>query len=290
MFNMQAQHLTPNPSTNPSFQAQSYNTRFSPSLRAAHYTASGKHILITNASHSPGPSIAISFARAGVAAIALSSPDASDLAPVIDSLRAINPTCKILTIACDTTRSSSVARLFSATKDTFGTLDIVIANVGTAHLDVKGEDRDRDENDEWWDDMTTNFRSTHLPAHQYIRSFGAEGMGTFISITSGRKRVSGPEVAWDLVKEMDRRLVEFLDGEYPGLNAFSIGIGFLNKDRTDSVVEMCTGDDEELVGRFCIWLGSRRVDRLSGCCVDATWDLEELERQGVDFPGKAYWN
>ncbi|KAI1515625.1 Nad-p-binding protein [Pyrenophora tritici-repentis] len=163
---MQAHHLTHKSLPKPPSLTHPDYLRPSLCLRTTAPTTPGKHILITNASHAPGPSIALSFARAGATAITLSNPTASSLTPLAAALKLINPICKILTIACDTTRSSSVVRLFSAAKAAFGTLDIVVANVGAAHLSSKDGQEGGDGNDEWWDDMTTNFRSTHLPAHQ----------------------------------------------------------------------------------------------------------------------------
>jgi len=133
----------------------------------------------------------------------------------------------------------------------------------------------------------TNFRSTHLPAHEYIWSFGLDGMEVFISITAGRKRIGGPGVLpWDMVKGMDLTLVEFLHTEYPGLKAFSVDTGTLGMVTVDKRAQKYTRDDAELVSVFCVLLGSGKANRLSGCCVDVTWGLDELEGQGVRVLGK----
>ena len=67
-------------------------------------------------------------------------------------------------------------------------MEIVVTNVGTGHWVGSGEDKEeRDRNDEWWDDMMTNLRSTHLPTHKYIWSFGQHEMGFFYIDYGGKE-------------------------------------------------------------------------------------------------------
>ena len=78
-------------------------------------------------------------------------------------------------------------------------------------------------------------------------------------------------------------------GEYPRLKAFSVDTGTLGMARVDKRAQKYTRDDAELVGVFCVWLGGGKADYLNGCCVDVTWGLDALERQGARYLGKDYF-
>lgn len=246
-----------------------------PALEAVQRSAAGKYALITNASHGIGREIAISWAKAKAAGIAISSLNAEDLEFVADEIRRINSNIPIIAMTCDTTSSFDVNNFFSATKDILGRLDVTIANVGTTHLDNLDT---TDENGLWWADVMTNFRSTHLTAHQYLRTFGPSPTGTFISITSGANFCVGPGVSsHDFAQQIDHRLLEFLAFEYPMMKAFSLDSGPMHVRRTrltHSHFEIC---NPELVGLFSVWLGGGRADLLRGNSLRAEWDIGELE-------------
>jgi hypothetical protein len=154
-------------------------------------------------------------------------------------------------------------------------LDVAIANVGTAHLDYLDA---TDDNDLWWADVMTNFRSTHLTAHQYLRTFGPSPTGTFISITSGVNFCVDPGVSsHEFAQQMDHRLLEFLAFEYPMMKAFSLDSGPIHVRRTKLThghSEIC---NPELVGLVSVWLGGGRADLLRGNSLRAEWDIGELE-------------
>ncbi|KAH6852853.1 hypothetical protein BKA58DRAFT_60766 [Alternaria rosae] len=281
---MVAQHIDPDMLTKMCQFTSTYYRQPYPALEGMQHTGASKYVLVTGASEEIGRAIASSWAKAGAAGIAISSRDADDLEPVIVKLKRLNPTVQVLAMACDTTKSAEVARLFDAIREDFGQLDVVIANVGTAHLSRIDE---TDDNDEWWADMTTNFRSTHLPAHQYIRTFGPAPTGTFISITSGAGTVVTPGLSsYGIAKQTDRRLIEFLTTEYPDMKAFSLDPGVVRTNKTSDMFKPFAFDSPELVGMFSIWLGGGRADRLKGSYIHTTWDVEELETQADDIVGR----
>ena len=253
-------------------------------LEAVQRTGAGKYVLVTGAARDIGRTIALSWAKAGAAGIAICSQNAEDLEQVIAELRRLNPAGKVFATACDTTRSADVTKLFLTIREQFGKLDIVIANVGTAHSSTIGETND---NDEWWADMTTNFRSTHLPAHQYIRTFGLAPTGTFISITSGTDTVvSSGLSSHQIAKDADRRLIEFLNTEYPEMKAFSLDVGSIRTERMFDMFEPLAFDNLELIGMFSVWLGGGRADKLKGTCVHVTWNVGELENRSENLSRK----
>jgi len=281
---MVAQHIDPDMLTKMCQFTSTYYRQPYPALEEVQHTGAGKYVLVTEASEEIGRAIASSWASAGAAGIAISSRNEHDLEPVIVRLKRLNPTAQVLAMACDTTKSAEVARLFDSIREKFGQLDVVVANVGTAHLSRIDE---TDDNDEWWADMTTNFRSTHLPAHQYIRTFGPAPTGTFISITSGAGTVVTPGLSsYGIEKQTDRRLIEFLNVEYPDMKAFSLDPGVVRTERTSDMFKPFAFDSPELVGMFSVWLGGGRADKLKGSYVHTTWDIEELEREADDIVGR----
>lgn len=254
-----------------------------PALEAAQSTASGKFVLITGASQGIGRAMAHSWARAGAAGIAICSRKAETLNPVAEELKSINSSTNVVAVVCDTTKSSDVANLFTEIKTAFGKLDVVIANVGIA---TQGKIGEVDE-DDWWNDMTTNIRSTHLTAHHYIRNFGPEPTGTFISLASGVAAILFPGISsYTMTKQAMIRIVEFLDVENPGLRAFSMDPGIVKGIAAMDAFKPFAYDTPELVGLFSIWLASGRADKCTGGYLHVTWDVEELERFGDEIKEK----
>ncbi|EUC41899.1 hypothetical protein COCMIDRAFT_104918 [Bipolaris oryzae ATCC 44560] len=246
-----------------------------PALKAVQRSASGKYVLITNASHGNGREMALSWARANAAGIAISSLNAEDLEFVAEEIRGIDSNIPIVAMACDTTSPFDVNSLFSTTKEIFGRLDVAVANVGITHLENLGA---IDDNDLWWADVMTNFRTTHLTAHQYLRTFGPSPTGTFISVTSGANFCVGPGVSsHEFSQQIDRRLLEFLAFEYPMMKTFSLDSGPTQVERTRLTHSDLEISNPELVGLFSVWLGGGRADLLRGNSLRAEWDICELE-------------
>jgi hypothetical protein len=246
-----------------------------PALEAVQHSAAGKYILITNASHGTGRAIALSWTKAKAAGIVICSPNAKDLESIVLEIRLINANIPLVALPCDTTRSSDVIRLFSVSKEVFGRLDVVVANVGTKHLENLDA---KDDNDVWWIDATTNFRSTHLTAHEYIRTFGPAPTGTFISIPSGADFVVGCGISSrEFAHLIDYRLCEFLTLEYPAMRCFSLDGGATQAGRARRKDDYFEGCKTDLVGLFSVWLGGGRADPMRGSCLRAEWDIRELE-------------
>lgn len=123
---------------------------------------------------------------------------------------------KIVNVAmsCDTRRPFNVANRFSAIKEAFGPLNIMIAKVGTPHL---GDLNANSNNDMWWADATTNFRS---PIHPHTRPFAIQH---FLSRTpSVHFSVDHGIVSLEFAQQMDRQLRGFLTTRYPTMETFSL--------------------------------------------------------------------
>ena len=260
-----------------------YHRDMYPAIEAVQSSASGKYVLITGASKGIGRAFALSWARAGAAGIAICSRSLETIEPVATELTDINSKTNVLALACDTRKSSDVANLFEKAKEKFGQLDVVISNVGIGETGMIGQ---HDE-EEWWNVMTANVRSAHLAAHHYIRVFGPDLTGTFITLASGVVTFTRPTLsAYTMSKLGCIQLVEFLDVEYPNLKSFSLDPGIVKDIAVMPAFVPFAYDTPELVGAFSIWLASGRADKIKGGYVYVTWDVEELERHGDEIKEK----
>lgn len=283
ILNMASQDFDPDVYTKAVKFTKTYYRDVYPALEAAQSTASGKYVLITGASQGIGRSMARTWARAGAAGIAICSRKAETLDPVAEELRSISPSANILAVPCDTTKPSDVASFFDKIKSTFGKLDVVIANVGCAS---EGKIGVVDES-AWWNDLTTSVRSTHLAAHHFIRAFGPEPTGTFISLASGVAAITFPSISsYTISKQAVIKIVEFLDVEYPTLRAFSMDPGIVKGIAAMDAFIPFAFDTEELVGAFSIWLASEKAQKCKGGYLHVTWDVDELEKNGDQIAEK----
>jgi NAD(P)-dependent dehydrogenase (short-subunit alcohol dehydrogenase family) len=94
---------------------------------------SGQIAVVTGAGGAIGRATAAALARAGAEVAALDI----DLAAASETAKAIGPT--VLAIECDVTAASSVQTAFDRVAETFGGLDILIANAGAAWQGRIGE-------------------------------------------------------------------------------------------------------------------------------------------------------
>lgn len=87
-------------------------------------------VIVTGAGKGLGAQISLSYCRAGVSGICISSRTQSDLDNLEKQLREINPKLDILSRICDTTKDDDVKKLADEVKSHFGRVDVVVANAG----------------------------------------------------------------------------------------------------------------------------------------------------------------
>ncbi len=276
-------NFDPDMYTKMSLLTSKYHRDIYPALEAAASTASGKYVLITGASQGLGRAMALAWAKSGAAGIAICSRKAETLNPVAETLKAANASTEVLALPCDTTKPSDVANFFQATKQKFGKLDVVIANVGLAGYGTIGQI----DEEQWWTEITANIRSTSLVADHYIRTFGPNPTGTFVTMTSGVVSAIIPGLsAYGISKRACIQIVEYLDAEYPTLKAFAMDPGVVKGVAAMPAFVPYAHDTTELIGLFSVWLASGKADKLKGGYVHTTWDVEELEQHGDEIKEK----
>lgn len=87
-------------------------------------------VCVTGAGKGLGFHIALAYAQANVSGLIISSRTASDLDALSSEIKKVNPSVEVLAQICDTTKDSDVEKLFKATKERFGRLDVCVANAG----------------------------------------------------------------------------------------------------------------------------------------------------------------
>src|SRR4051812_44466360 len=89
----------------------------------------GKNVLITGASRGLGRQLALDFARAGAAGLALVARDAAALSAVGREVSEAAPEARVLLLAADLGREEDVERVAATALDQFaGRLDVLVNN------------------------------------------------------------------------------------------------------------------------------------------------------------------
>lgn len=92
----------------------------------------GKYILITGASQGLGKQLAIDFAQAGSAGIAIIARDGEALRKLQQNINEISPQTQVLAISADLTKQEDIERAVAATLNEFnGKLDVLINNASS---------------------------------------------------------------------------------------------------------------------------------------------------------------
>lgn len=167
-------------------------------------------IVITGASSGIGQAVAERAARRG-AAVVLSARRADRLTGIA---RAINDAGgRALAVPGDVTREADMIALVGAAAETFGRVDVAIANAGIGFHDTFA----RTPGDVLRQLVETNLLGTLYLARAAAAAFAAQGHGHFIAVSSivGRRAVAG-STAYAATKAAQIGLVEGLRAEWLG--------------------------------------------------------------------------
>ena len=179
----------------------------------------GKTVMITGASRGIGAEAARVFAKAGanVALLARSKGAISDLAEVIGA--------QALALAVDVANYQDVSDAVSATKDKFGSLDVLINNAGViepiSHLS-------KAEPDDWGHVIDINLKGVFNGMRAAVPVIKASGGGSVLTISSGAAH--GPVEAWShycaskAAVNMLTRCLDKEEGEH-GIRAIGLSPG-----------------------------------------------------------------
>jgi len=138
----------------------------------------GRVAVVTGGSRGIGRAVALGLARAG-ADVVVAARKVADLEPVAEEIRALGR--RALAVPAHLGRRPEVDRLFDATLETFGRLDILVNNAATNP--VFGPLLDIDE--EAWDRiMALNVKGYLLAAQRAARAMAPRGGGAIVNVAS----------------------------------------------------------------------------------------------------------
>lgn len=271
-------------STGASFTASVYSSPYPFIAKARH---AGHKILITGGTRGIGRCMAVAFARAGAAAVAVAdiSEDFDKLAH--DMIKAAQDSGfeppRIILHKLDVTSEESVRKCAALVQEEFGgRLDVLVNNAGfmTPALSVPESDTIT-----WWRTMEVNLKGPFLMSKYFLSLLLAveNGPQTIININSVAAHNLRPMAsAYGTSKFAMLKLTEFLLAEAAekGLVAYCVHPGAVLTKLAEKGMPADTlaglTDDPELAASTIAWLSSEKREWLAGRYLSATWDMEEL--------------
>ncbi len=242
----------------------------------------GKSVFVSGASKGVGRAAAISFVKAGVAAIAIAA--RSDLSSLEREMHeaatsAGKPIPHIKSIHLDILDSQSVERAAQITSDSFGRLDILINNAGAMEEFKSTLDSNPDQ---WWQTWSVNVRGTFLLTRALLLLMLKGGDKQIVMLTSiGAFMPTAGGSGYQISKLALLRYTDYLNiefgaqgvvayGLHPGAIPTEIGLTMPRFLHTKLI------DKPELAADTMVFLVSEKREWLRGRYVSCTWDMPEF--------------
>ena len=137
----------------------------------------GKVAIVTGASKGIGAGIAKGFAASGAAVVVNYASSREGADRVVAEITADGG--KAIAVQGDVAKAADVRRLFAATKEAFGTLDVLVNNAGVFQFDPLEAVTE----DEFHREFNINVLGTLLATQEALKHFGTAG-GSVINISS----------------------------------------------------------------------------------------------------------
>ncbi|KAI8932948.1 hypothetical protein NX059_010417 [Plenodomus lindquistii] len=246
---------------------------------------SGKYVFITGASKGVGKVIALSYARAGAAGIALGA--RSPLGPVVDEIigaarSAGREEPRVVTLRLDVTDRESVESAARDVSEIFdGRLDVLINNAGYLSRFAGIPETDPDD---WWRDWEVNVKGVYLVTRSFWPLLLKSNLRIIINVTSmGALKNPTYGTAYGGAKLAGMQFTEHIDQDHgvgkdsmlviavhPGSVKTELALGL-----PDDYHEILN-DEPALAGDTMVWLTRGRREWLGGRYISANWDMEQL--------------
>jgi len=237
-------------------------------------------VLITGASTGIGAKTAEFYARAG-ANLVLVSRSRSKLDEHRATIRKEVPNARVELVAGDVADYATATKAVKAAVDSFGKLDIVIANAAGYSADP----RPLAEQDpaKWWYTQEVNLRGTFNFVHASIPEL-VKTHGQVIATTTLAAHLRLPVLNdYSISKHGVNRFIEVFSYEYPDIKAYAVHPGVIATPGAVKAIEQYgfpggikAQDTVELPSATFLWLTARNAEFLSGRYIHAPWDLNEV--------------
>ncbi|KAI0064178.1 NAD-P-binding protein [Artomyces pyxidatus] len=243
-------------------------------------TYAGTVVLITGASRGIGLETALQYARAGASLVLVSRKQATlddSKAAVLAEL----PNAKVITYAADVKDVKGAEAAVKIAVDTFGKLDILVANAG--YMRTFGQPFASKDPNGWWEVQEVNVRGVYNYIHFAVPEL-LKTKGQIIVVGSGVAQLRIPTLSdYCLSKHSLGRLVEFVALEYPDIKIFNVHPGVVETQlNIEAAAPITPVDTVALPAATFLYLTAGKADYLSGRYVAAPWDLGVLESQWKD--------
>ncbi|TVY18568.1 Short chain dehydrogenase citE [Lachnellula arida] len=241
------------------------------------------YVFITGASKGVGRVLALSYAKAGVAGIALGA--RSDLAGVEQDIisaaqRAGKAIPRVLKLKLDVTNWADVESAAKETEREFGRLDILVNNAGFLSAFKPIVDSDRDE---YWGNYEVNVKGVFLMCRVFVPLLLRGGEMTVVNLTSaGAHGVAYGASGYQTTKFTLLRFTEYLMVEYgeKGMLAYCVHPGGVPSEMSikmpEQLYKAVIVDKAELAGDTISFLTAARRDWLAGRYISVNWDMLEF--------------
>lgn len=242
----------------------------------------GKCVFLSGASKGIGRAAAISFVKAGVAAIAVAA--RSNLSSVVQEMHETAAAMgkkapHILALSLDILDRQSIERAAEETSKAFGRLDILINNAGAMEEFKSTVDSDPDQ---WWQTWTVNMRGTYLVTRALLPLMLQGGDKHIIILTSVGAFMPAPGGSgYQISKLALLRYAEYLNVEYgaQGLVSYALHPGAIPTEVGLTLPKYLHAkmiDTPELAADTIVFLSSEKTEWLRGRYVSCTWDMPEF--------------
>ncbi|VDC06222.1 unnamed protein product [Peniophora sp. CBMAI 1063] len=254
-----------------------------PASAFANKTFAGKTVLITGASRGIGQSTAVFFAKAG-AAVALTA--RSSLDETVALIEKEAPGAQVATFTADVKDVQRADEVVAQVVEQFGDLHVLVANAGAAT--PLGQLMGDIDPKVWWNVFETNIYGVYSYVRPSLKHL-AKTSGHVLIVTSAAAHMRLATTSdYIMSKQSLIRMAELITLEYPSIKAMTYHPGgvWTAMSAASGLSQDFMQDKVELAAGTALALASGRFDWLSSRYVDATWDLEEVEKLKDAILGK----
>ncbi|MCJ1238290.1 hypothetical protein MMC14_006279 [Varicellaria rhodocarpa] len=241
-----------------------------------------KYVFVTGASKGIGRATAISYAKAGAAAIAVAArSDLSSLRQeIMDAATSAGRELpQVVELNFDILDRQNIESAARRVESAFGRLDIIINNAATMDEFKPIVDSNPDE---WWQTWTVNIRGTYLVTHAFLPLMLKGGDKQIINITSlGAFALTPGASAYQISKLALIRYTEYLNVDYgdQGVVAFALHPASVLTDISRTMPEKLHKiftDTPELAADTMVFLTSEKREWLRGRYISCNWNMPEF--------------